>query len=345
MGGHLEQHEWHWTGYAVDFPSEHKLEKWIVRHVGVGSYRNSQDCVFDTHLDGVDWRLGPEKGAAIGVGMRDFVADLALPVVRPAKYVAYTMRPRLRFEKWLNGDDSDVIEVQSKVFATGQIIQGMLPETEGVERLPSPALQWTVPLTMTLGREDAMENGGLPGRIENGNMLVLDEALYRTDALARFGGIGERMDIEIVESRFVDYPQKGVNPIFHPIESLQFSLKVQRPFGLTYDQGVNSKIVQTAIVVTPDGAEGKWVMAQVRMRRLIEPDTLVGTELGGKSGTLRFRLVGDDYVPEDFCVEFNAKMPITSMEVGVYSAVLPVHAIEDHEVRLLCSWHKARWGG
>lgn len=349
LGGHLERHEWHWTGYAVDFPSDNGLDQWLIRHTGVESYRESIDFEFETI-----WSEKKEKQQILKNGP---ITRLTLPDSRPGRYVAYTMRPRLRYQRWLNPRNEYVKAWSDTVFACGRIIPGSTIDATKT-RLPIPALKWAIPMTMTLAA-NAQQNDHIPPRIENGNLLVLDDALYRTDALARFGGIGERIEIDVVETRFSDTPQQGVNPIFHSSEKFSFRIKSLDPFGLTYDQGRNAKVAQTSLVVVPDGASGKWVMAQIKLRRLIEPKSVNGSVINEEKNSNNRRLValrkiGDEVVPEDFCIQFSFGKD-SSQEVSITISlrkndektnvftVTPSFELQKGTYRFLCSWHKGRW--
>lgn len=359
LGGYLERHEWHWTGYAVDFPSDNGLDQWLIRHTGVESYRESIDFEFETI-----WSEKKEKQQILKNGP---ITRLTLPDSRPGRYVAYTMRPRLRYQLWLNPRNEYVKAWSDTVFACGRIIPGSAIDATKT-RLPIPALKWAIPMTMTLAA-NAQQNDHIPPRIENGNLLVLDDALYRTDALARFGGIGERIEIDVVETRFSETLQQGVNPIFHSSEKTSFRIKSLDPFGLTYDQGRNAKVAQTSLVVVPDGASGKWIMAQVKLRRLIEPESISKSvideekdkidEEKDKSGKKRWmislRKIGNEIVPEDFCIQFSLdKKSSNKISIKILLAqegkdtepfiVTPTFEPQEKGTyRFLCSWHKGRW--
>ncbi|QOJ24403.1 MAG: hypothetical protein HRU78_12775 [Gammaproteobacteria bacterium] len=351
LGGYLERHEWHWTGYAVDFPSDNGLDQWLIRHTGVESYRESIDFEFETI-----WSEKKEKQQILKNGP---ITRLTLPDSRPGRYVAYTMRPRLHYQRWLNPLNKYVKAWSDTVFASGRIIPGSAIDATKI-RLPIPALKWAIPMTMTLDA-NAQQNDHIPPRIENGNLLVLDDAIYRTDALARFGGIGERIEIDVVETRFSETLQQGVNPIFHSREKTAFKIKSLDSFGLTYDQGRNAKVAQTSLVVVPEGANGKWVMSQVKLRRLIEPHSISGSvineedEEGKKRRSVALRKIGDEVVPEDFCIQFSFDKD-SSQEVSITISVrkndektnaftvTPSFELQKKGTyRFLCSWHKGRW--
>ncbi len=350
LGGYLERHEWHWTGYAVDFPSDDDLDQWLIRHTGVESYRESIDFEFETIWSNEKKKQILKNGP---------ITRLTLPDSRPGQYVAYTMRPRLRYQRWLNPRNKYVKAWSSTVFACGRMIPGSAIDATKI-RLPIPALKWAIPMTMTLGA-NAQQKDHIPPRIENGNLLVLDDVLYRTDALVRFGGIGERVEIDVVETRFSDTPQQSVNPIFHSPEKNSFRIKSLDPFGLTYDQGRNAKVAQTSLVVVPEKANGKWAMAQVKLRRLIEPQSINGSVIneedknGKKRRLITLRTIGDEVVPEDFCIQFSfdkdssqgvsitISLRKNDEETIAFTVTPTFEPQRKGTYRFLCSWHKGRW--
>src|SRR5690606_4944162 len=114
--------------------------------------------------------------------------------------------------------------LERQIAAAGCILAGRAPDSLN-ERLPVPPLRWAVPLTATY--ESAardMATAGPPAgteRISNGVLLVFDDALRRTDDLARLGGIGDTVEIDLVDTRVHGVPEIGVNPAFHRIEGIK----------------------------------------------------------------------------------------------------------------------------
>ena len=266
----------------------------------------------------------------------------------------------------------------------GNVIPGAMPFDQGggYQRLPMPAFNRAVPLTMSLKivPDESKPGTNKPKRDANGNLLLLDDALYRTDSLAHFGGVGERIEVDLLETRVAGINEIGFNPIFSAWKGDALGLEVDLPFGLTYDQGFNGKVAQTGLVVRPTGGQGYWTMAKIRMRRHVLPETQDfkagaldkvpvpsnytvdgnwmqpnGSNEWKWGGVLRTRKVGDDVVPEDFCIDFKldssgAAKPV-NLTVG--DAIYTGHKIPQPSnpaagatiiYRWLCSWHKGRWG-
>ena len=190
-------------------------------------------------------------------------------------------------------------------------------------------------------------------------MLVFDEAIRRTDDLAHVGGVGDTIEIDLVDTRFQDVSETGNNPIFHTAEprSANSGLSADGAFGLTFDIGPNPKVTQTAIIVRPTNSGGRWVMAMARTRRLILPETELGTILRGDPtlalppnvAVIPTRLEGRDVVPCDFVVDSDNCVTgpfVLVSSVGGPSRTIGVPpAVTGHSnYRYLVTWHKARWG-
>jgi hypothetical protein len=354
-GAYLQRHEWHWTGYPIDFPgAKSELPTWVSSLAGVESFRETIESDFTTSFDGTGWRIGPDRSGR-AVAHRWALAAGA----RPARYVAYLARPTLRFRRWLNRDlgASGPLAVEREhLYAAGSLVQGR-PRDGVFERLATPALRHGIPLTAAYSPGDA------PTRGQNGVMLVFDEAIRRTDDLAQVGGLGDTLEIDLVDTRIAGVSEIGNNPIFHgrAPQSPDAGLQADRPFGLTFDIGPNPKVVQTAIVVRPVNSGGRWVMAMARARRFILPETELGTGLRTdpvrkKDAPLQHhavvptRLEGKDLVPIDFVVdvkvplEGNLRLVRDDGGPGLTVAV-PKMAKPDAtlDYRYLVSWHKARW--
>lgn len=346
-GSYIQRHEWHWTGYPVDFPSAaSELPAWIPSLAGVESFREIIDVSFTTSFAGTEWRLGPSaSGKAV-------VHRWALPSgARPTRYVAYLARPILRFKRWLNPKLSNAgpQKVEADIYACGKLVPGRMREGP-IERLATPALKHSIPLTAAYVQ-------GL-SRGANGVMLVFDDAIRRTDDLARIGGLGDTLEIDLVDTRIEGVAEMGNNPIFHALEPQpQGGLTGDSAFGLTFDIGPNPKVAQTAIVVRPVNAGGRWVMAMARARRYILPETELGTLLRPDSNgpaahlaAIATRLDGKELVPLDFVVDVpkplanSLEMHSDPAGTKVSIAVPPV-AKPDRSLtyRYLVSWHKARW--
>ncbi|MFL6673270.1 MAG: hypothetical protein ACJ8LG_08270 [Massilia sp.] len=354
----VQRHEWHWTGYPVRLPQGDALEDWLASLAGVESYREALEISLETGFKGNTWSYGPNASGTVVLQKRTLQQG-----ARPARYAAFTARPMVRFHQWLNPRaDAGPLGFERQVFAIGAVVPGVAPAGAG-ERLPTPPLRWAVPLTATYAGTSAA--AGKPDRIESGNMLVFDDALRRTDQLSRFGGIGDTLEIDLLETRDPGFREIGVNPIFHPnppaAQVGQFKLRQHPPFGLTNDNSSNALVSQSALVVSVEGAGGHWTMARIRVRRLILPETLANSELLRDAGRaiLPTRIEGDDAVPLDFALDLDAALPWAgtvdpslrvvlnpggATELARASGV-PHEAVLDpgQQLRYLFSWHKRRW--
>lgn len=288
-GVKLERHEWHWTGYDVKFPvsgnSGDELKDWLPAMVATATYRESSESLlrvkWKDETDIKNWSIPPQP-----------IADVELPRERGAKFFAYTASPILRFHDWIKPDIRK--EMMSKIAATGRVVYGHAIEKTYLDRPPSPGWAWSIPLCATYDSNGsaAGTNASKTQRIANGNLLVLDEAIRRTDDLVRLGGIGEVIELDILETRIAGINEQGLNPIFHGLKEknktgdMRFdpkwlSFNVSHTFGLTYDISTNPKVAQTGLIVvpeydpeTPEEEKGKWVMAKMRARRIYLPELM-----------------------------------------------------------------------
>lgn len=343
-GAYLQRHEWHWTGYPVEFPdAASELPAWIPSLAGVESFREAIEATFTTSFDGAEWRLGIAASGKVAVHRWPLAAG-----ARPARYVAYLARPMLRFRPWLNPKlgEQGPYAVERDIYARGALVPGRLREGP-FERLATPSLREGIPLTATYG--DTFR------RRQNGAMLVFDDVIRRTDDLAHVGGLGDSIEIDLVETRFADVSEMGNNPIFHGVgrQPSNWGLSVDGAFGLTFDTGPNPKVAQTAIIVRPVNAGGRWVMAMVRARRFILPETELGTMLrAGGTGHLAMiptRVAGKDMVPLDFVVDVDAPLQrplrlfVDSPAPKELEIAVPATAPSGAKYRYLVTWHKGRW--
>lgn len=362
----VQRHEWHWTGYPVRLPNGHELDAWLASFAGVESYREANGIELQTGFDGANWGYGLDAG-----GVQVLTKYTLQNGARPARYAAYTARPMIRFRKWLNREAvNGPLALERQVFAAGELIAGIAPASAS-ERLPTPPLRWTVPLTATYAGTEAPS--GAPERIQSGNLLVIDDALRRTDQLARFGGIGDTIEVDLLETHEADFVEIGTNPIFHPNltqpERDRLRLRQHAPFGLTFDNSANALVSQSAVVVTVDNGCGKWLLAKIRARRLILPETLSNSGLvpegastgSGTSFSLPTRAEGEDTVPLDFALDLAPEQPKAAPAVSEFDVVLNPGSSDERTLRssvpqpeavpagtalrYLCSWHKQRWGG
>jgi hypothetical protein len=356
----IQRHEWHWTGYPVRLPQRGAIEHWLASFAGVESYREANEVSLETGFKAGAWRYGPNASGTL------VLKKLALQEgARPARYAAFTARPIIRFRAWLNPRASTgPLGLQEQVFAAGDVVPGVAPAGPG-ERLPTPPLRWAVPLTATYAGQT--DPDGNAERIACGNLLVIDDALRRTDQLSRLGGIGDTLEIDLLDTREKGFHEIGTNPIFHPnlTEARRKALVLHphEPFGLTHDISSNALVSQTALIVTVDNAQGKWLLAKIRARRLILPETLVNSALQGdppgnaSNFVLPFRIEGDDAIPLDFALDLDPAFPLAAPAFGIIlnpgpgsrtlASALPdaVPVGPGEQLRFLCSWHKRRWSG
>lgn len=361
-GVHAQRHEWHWTCYPLELPQGSTIESWLPSMAGVQSYREMIDFELPTSSAGAGWTLGTAAGAA------SVFHRWALPGgARPAKYTSYFVRPMLRFRRWLNPrlyDDGPAV-LEKHLYAAGSLVAGRLP-AGSVERLPTPALRHAIPLTANYASLSAQLV-----RETNGVMLVFDDALKRTDDFARVGGIGDTLEIDLVETREEQWNEIGTNPIMHglaiPGAKAAATVTAAPAFGLTFDIGLNPKVAQTAVIVRPVNSEGRWMLAKVRTRRLILPETELGTLLQADKNALSAptpgagmtqlaalptRRQGEEMVPADISIDVAhagaSEVHIVAEGGGLFKVKLPASPASppadlEGDFRYLLSWHKARW--
>jgi hypothetical protein len=392
-GLQVTRHEWHWSGYPVNLPStgpdpekawDLSLQRALEAFPGVESHRDSFGFVFRTrHAKGASpaWEIGSADGNG---GWRELVESLALPDgERPSRYAAYVAEVAVRFRAWLGpvpGNAHGPLSLERMRFASGGLLRG-IARGPGHERLPAPAMFPAIPLAGTF---EADPDGGLPHRVTNGCLLVIMEPLRRTDPTTRIGGLGDVLELDLVQTRPVFRKEEpridiksqieiGPNPIFHkapsttaPVGGETHRLRLGPLFGLTADQVRNAAVGQTAVIVhrenVPGGAD--WLMAKGRLRRIVLPETLLNGNLekvcspsmGGCVWKLPVRVEGGERVPVDFCVDLPAKFGIPEDALTIkgsdgrhYPIRVPTVAEdagdESKRRRILCSWHRDRWVG
>lgn len=383
-GFFVQRHEWHWTGYPIAFPrfSKTQLQDWTEPFIGTESLRESLMGVLQTSLDanGVPgWHFATQQP--------EVVCRTPLPAEYGGKYVAYVIRPVRRFNSWLKPWP----EFDNALLAEGALLPAKVRWDDPALRLSPPDVKTAVPLVKTFEVAD----GGEP-RLSisaNGSLLCLRDALHRTDPMARFGGVGEIIEVDLEETRFNEVFEIGPNPVFHagpkaetepndggivkkvsridlpynsiyaksgkvasndtsPKRKMNWRLRAGLPFGLTHDMDRNPKVAQTAIIVRPEGTDVStyWVMAKVRLRRLLDPDqawtapSFVPKDSSAKNiWLLGRRADGEDWVPHDFCVEVQSGS-MTKLWVDGGPVLTPKNAgAVGSRSRYLCSWHKGQW--
>jgi hypothetical protein len=383
-GINLQRHDWHWTGMPVEFPSStNKISDWLAAFSHVGSYRETLTHDFNTSFDAnKNWRIGTDLTDPINNGnnydYNDKINSLILnDGPRPARFSAYVARPIVRFSKWLDrsfvGDTPLYLENDVFITAVGKLMRGIGPLNVN-ERLTIPALRWNTPLTSSYSAQTDSSKV-IPDRSVNGHLLIFDEPIRRTDDMTRIGGIGDTIEIDLLETReyeYVDddentieqtYTESGPNPIFHPAPDQDkiksFGLESQEPFGLTYDIVNNAKVSQTAIVINPIGSMGQWWLAKVRTRRIILPETLLGSKIEKNDPEypgefrLNIRHEGKDNIPIDFAIDVEDTIDVSIKTVitllrndgsqFIINAPIYTGDRNSSKYRFLCSWHKGRW--
>jgi hypothetical protein len=393
----INRYAWHWSSLPVSFPSwsdGDAFARWLPAFAGIESNRQQSRIDLATHFEGAgpDWKFGETAGGIFVVdGHRLRSGE------RPSEYAAYTVRPIVRFAKWLNPDVGKAggpLQLARAVFAAGNAVSGVGNFGVG-NRLPTPSYRYRIPLTATFAHTATSTDSPFKlERTDNGSLLVFDEAIRRTDAFAGVGGLGDTFEVDLVQTRRVhflgqwrEFAEIGPNPIFHKSPSAdnkltakdfgQPALHVSEPYGLTYDLGRNPKVAQTAVLVRPmvgDGASsppldmlGQWMLAKVRVRRMILPETQLNAPLTKPplrpvvtphiaepaSYVLPWRAQGLEMVPYDFAVDFvgSATAPVVVIAavgndgtlLGRYTIELPDGLPTSGKVRLLVSFHKGRW--
>lgn len=353
-GLYVQRHDWHWTGYPVDFPgADEPLDKWLPSLAGVESFRDFVDVKLSTSFDSNgQWRLGPD-----GNDEETFFRYELFAGRRPARYVSVFVRPVIRFRSWLepNPGPSGPASLERKIWGAGLLVAGRA-EPRSAERLPVPVLRHSIPMTATYEAEKNRSRGA------NGVLLVFDEAILRTDELARLGGVGDVFEVDLVETRVAGVAESGNNPIFHGkmgpwTEKNPLRLQVMPPLGLTFDIGTNAKVAQTALIVQPENAAGRWILAKARVRRAVLPETELGTRVAQAQTSspgaphpdvkawysLANRLEGENAIPPDVVIDNDTGgIPDVVMKIGGKSCVV-VMPKKFRAQRYVISWHRARW--
>ena len=314
-GVRVERHQWHWSGHPVDFPTmgSDSLKESILGFATAGSFREMQEITLATEFIDADAEKGTDSDWRIQSGQT--LNRISVPNNGSSSYDAFTVRPISRFRAWLKTGTKGPLDIENTVLATGKL----RPVPPPRKRLTPPIPRWTSPLTESYETQEWAPEI-LPHRGRNGSLLIFDEAFMRTDNLSHNSGVGEVIEVDVVDTRH--YPiddatrnghkEAGPNPIFHraptaprppktrTIHAHEVAVDTSAPFGLTHDLGSNPKIAQTAIVVFPNKALGKWWLAKVRTRRMLLPETLtdyVDTRKLEGPYELNMRLVGEEWVP------------------------------------------------
>lgn len=343
----VQRHGWHWTGYPARFPSladRKALQKWLPAFAAVESYRESDEPTLPTYFEKSEWRVGGRDDHKAVLNSIVLHSHALQTGERPSGYLAYSVTPVVRFRAWLNpklqAGGEGPFKLERRVLGCGDLVPGIGAFGEAA-RLPTPHFGFAMPLTETYAYTPERPGTGFPlSRARNGNLLVFHDALLRTDRFARQGGIGDTLEVDLLETRRVNqadkqsesYREMGPVPTQHrsPTADLRagpppLTIVAHAPHGLTYDIGRNGKVVQTAVHVTPTAVQqdaldsfamaaalDQWLLAKVRVRRLVLPETqlnsnceYVGTPAAPKYA-LGWRRVGTERIPMDFAVDFNS---------------------------------------
>lgn len=363
----VQRHEWYWTGYPLALPKrldgKLTLEDWAEAFAGTESLRESHVHLLQTTraLTVAAWRFG-------GVTEPAPFSRLRLPARHGARFFACILRPILRFQPWLRDDVRGLLE--QRVLAQGHLVPAKVDWTDPALRLAPPIVQAAIPLVRSY-----TSDGERPEASANGTLICLDDVLCRTDALARYSGVGEIVEVDLEETRISNVFEIGANPTHHagatgeasdlklpyashytrsgvPMDArlpMDWDIRTGRPFGLTYDLDANPKVAQTAMIVRPVGNDvhAYWIMAKVRLRRMLDPHD-AWTANGqlpeqGNCWLLGRRVEGDDRIPFDFVVELKTGTDFMLKLGNAQGMSFDAAGSGLQGRRLLCSWHKGQW--
>lgn len=324
-GFSIEQKRWQWSGYPIDFPNRTDLKSWLPLYAGTTNEAPAlPPATFSTKAG---WRID-------GVVMQ----PVPLSATRPPVHMGVELTPIRRF--------ASLLKPSLPPLPTAFLYNVLKGTPHGPsDRLPPPLWDEAIPLPHTVAATESATGLG------NGNLLILRDSLYDTADAAAFGGIGERIELDVVSTWQDAIREAGPNPIFHgnmepnpapanaaTISALDFVLEL--PFGLPYDLGIGGRPAQTGVIVRPKNARGRWVMAKCRLRRVVLPDQVMDSALA--PGGIGWRQVEKEWVPQDFAA--YASGPLTQIRVGNTVLKLPL-SDGAWERTYLVSWHKERWNG
>lgn len=379
-GLYIQRHEWHWTGYPLAFArgalGDGTLEAWSGPFIGTESWRDDVTCRFTEEVN-------QQGDLCIALSKPQTLSGYRIAPEHGAKYAACLMRPVWRFEGW---------RVVGKSFIDQQLGRGgLIPARVRWEdpalRLPPPRVKVALPLTRTF--EPDLRPGAVNwAATANGSVLVLEDVIYRTDPGARFGGVSETIEVELEATHVNGVYEIGANPIFHagskggslgsptllpypstyglgtgtkgqdttqPYRLQDWGIEASAPFGLTYDLDRNAKVAQTAIIVRPTGTDvfQYWVMAKVRLRRMLDPATqwtqpealpIHSQSPNEFEWSIRRRPEGTHWVPHDWCLDLPIGNSFDQLTVAgrvLREQIAPAPQGDDQ--RLIGSWHMGMW--
>lgn len=328
VGVEMEAKRWQWSGYPVVFPIDGTLAHWLPLYAGTTDTMPTLPAArFSTELAGGQWVLK-------GIVMK----PVALAAKRPASHMGMVVKAVPRFAKLLS--------VATKVRATAAYVYSHVlgvPRSDG-KRLPPPVWNEAIPLPQTM-----VANGNQLAQSSRSNLLVLKDPLYNTADTAQFGGIAERLELDVVGTwhKPTNQPsidESGPNPIFHKAPAAlepAAEFELDAPFGLGYDRVVGGRPAQTGALVRPSKTQGRWTLAKCRLRRMVLPelvlDTVITTE---QLAILDLRQVDDGWIPEDFAL--LSSTAITEVKLGGSAIKMPVKTGSFHRAYLV-TWHRDRW--
>lgn len=330
IGFALEQKRWQWPGYPVAFPRKDDLEHWLPLYVGTeDSMPELPAGSFTSQFSSGGWHL---KAAVM--------RPVPLPGRRGANHMGLIVTPIPRFASLLKNAptgnlDSRCIPVH--LFAT----------VHATPRDPSTRLQPPVWMeAIPLPHSKQVDGNGHPVAAPPGNLAVFRDPVHDTADTSVLGGIAEKLELD-VPSTWEQRLEAGVNPIFHGAPQANEAapwVTLDLPFGLTYDRVVGGRPAQTAAVMRVHNAKGRWVLAKCRVRRIVDPELVAGSELvsAAKLATLALRRVEDGWIPEDVAVYCTT--PMAHLDFGTGHRVdLPAFTSAFDAVYLV-TWHRDRWG-
>jgi len=347
---------WRWSGYPVEMPAAGAanpatlLEPWLPIYVGTD---NSQPA----HPDGAFVTAVNQSHGWLVSGC--VMQPVHLPEQRVAMHAGLELTPILRFRSILKPALVERVERDPVRRAFRYTVLRGASDWTGHARFPVPVWSEHIPLTET---QRVLERGtAQPQATGKGALLLFNDALYDTSDGAALGGIGERLDVDVVGTWRGGIDEIGPNPIFHGAPAADYvppRLVLDPPFGLSYDQAVAGAPVQTAVVLRPaDGDDdGLWLLARIRVRRYVDPDfrldgplqPAVAEATGGVRFSLSTRLNDNDWVPCD--VAIDASEPVPAMQIYIDNGPFTLTLPEDPPGmpparRYLLSFEKGRWSG
>lgn len=318
----VEQKRWQWPGYAVPFPRSDDMAEWLHLYAGAqDSMPELPGGSFTSHFNAT-WLL---KAA--------LMRPVPLPAQRAANHMGLIVTPIPRFARLMkNKVRTNCVPVH--LFATVKATP-----RDGATRLQPPVWMEAIPLPHSKEVSAGSSANAVPG-----NLAVFRDPVYDTADTSLLGGIAEKLELD-VPSTWEQRLEVGVNPIFHPAPQGGNPpwVTLDLPFGLSYDSVIGGRPAQTAAVMRVHDSQGKWVLAKCRVRRLIDPELVSGSELASNANIapLGLRLVEDGWIPQDIAI--YCATPLNYIKFADYQLNLPPFPKSFPAVYLV-TWHRDRWG-